>query len=259
MIPSLVNKINDSLQQLCEAYEELKSPIQYALFPGGKRLRPLILLSTLIDLGIDPALGLDVACSLELIHTYSLIHDDLPAMDNDDMRRGKPTVHIMHGEDMAILAGDALLTEAFGVIARSSLTPQVVVKLIALMSDCAGLHGMVRGQVLDLKHGTLNLEQIELIHRLKTTELFRASLLSAAIIADDEDPVWSDIANYFGSAFQIADDLEDLEKEEPTNIAFVVGVEASQQLLVERRNQCLALIEQKLGKKILYHLVESSL
>jgi geranylgeranyl diphosphate synthase type II len=93
------------LQQLCETYEELRNPIKYALVPGGKRLRPLILLSTLVDLGIDPAIGLDVACSLELIHSYSLIHDDLPAMDNDDMRRGKPTVHIMHGEDVAILAG----------------------------------------------------------------------------------------------------------------------------------------------------------
>ncbi|MDD4212083.1 MAG: polyprenyl synthetase family protein [Bacilli bacterium] len=252
------NDVNRRLQELIASSHELVAPITHALFPGGKRLRPFLLLCSLLDSGIDYHKGLDVACSLEMIHTYSLIHDDLPAMDNDDLRRGKPTVHIAFGEANAILAGDGLLTDAFHVLANAPLSDAIRVKLVALFATCAGTMGMIRGQVLDCKGGTFDQESIRLIHHLKTTQLFRCALLSAAIILNDEvDPIWDEIAYLFGSAFQIVDDLQDVQNEEETNIVRTIGLEATKQLLLETRQRCLQLIEKKLGKNKTYQLVET--
>ena len=257
MIEAIRADINQRLQQLIASSQELLAPMTHALFPGGKRLRPLIMLSSLVDLGVDYQLGLDAACSLEMIHTYSLIHDDLPAMDNDEMRRGKPTLHIAFGEANAILTGDALLTEAFGILSHCLLPAEQIVKLVALFAHSAGASGMVRGQVLDCQENSLDFPLIQLIHQLKTSQLFRCAFLSAAIIHDEVDPIWEEIALQFGSAFQITDDLQDLDTQEETNIVQVIGLERANRLLLETRHHCLQLIEKKLGKNLCYRLVES--
>lgn len=256
---TVLKQIDDRLTLIAKNTNNLEETIKYSLFSGGKRLRPLILLLTLHDLDYDYKKAIDVACSVELIHTYSLIHDDLPAMDNDELRRGKPTVHIAYGEANAILAGDALLTEAFFVLANSPLPDDIKVKLISLLAKSAGASGMVLGQVLDLAQQNINLSLINEIHRLKTGELFRFAFLAAAIIADNKGIFWDDLANNFSKAFQIADDIADMQKNEQTNIVQVVGYSKAQELLCIARMKCLAIIEEKIGKKELYKLVENSI
>src|SRR5690554_1030404 len=132
------------------ANDQLRTIINYALFPGGKRLRPLLLLCLLDDLNIDLSLGINQAAAIELIHNYSLIHDDLPAMDNDDYRRGRKTVHKMFGEANAILAGDALLTDAFLLFSTSDIEDSKKLEIIKLAANNSGSNGMVMGQVLDI-------------------------------------------------------------------------------------------------------------
>lgn len=248
--------IDNHLQEISSKYTEIKESIQYSLLGNGKRFRPLLVLLTLKDFGIDMKEGLDVACAIEMIHCYSLIHDDLPAMDNDEFRRGKPTNHIVYGENVAILAGDALLTEAFNVIASSALPSDKKIEIIKNVSMLAGANGMIRGQYLDLKSKDLKLEDIALIHDCKTKDLIEAALVSGAIIAGEDIETFRKIAFYLGRAFQIKDDLDDVKKNEPTSIVRVLGSEKTQSLLVEYRLKCLSLIEGILGRKDLYKLVE---
>jgi geranylgeranyl diphosphate synthase type II len=237
-------------------YQEIKDAMEYSLIPGGKRFRPLLVLLILKDLGFDMNLGLDTACAIEMIHTYSLIHDDLPAMDNDDLRRGQPTNHIAFGENIAILAGDALLTEAFFWLSQGVLSADKKIKIINVVSRLVGARGMIRGQYLDLKSEVNTFDQIDLIHTHKTVDLIESAITSATIIAGVEDEEWSQLANYLGKAFQIKDDLDDLAKEEPSTIVKAIGVENANNLFFQYRIKCLNLVEKKLGKKEFYKLVE---
>ncbi|EOT51380.1 MULTISPECIES: polyprenyl synthetase family protein [Enterococcus] len=196
--------------------ERLAESMHYSIAAGGKRIRPLLLLSTvLLFQETIPSAAVDTAAALEMIHTYSLIHDDLPAMDDDDLRRGKPTNHKVFGEDMAILAGDALLTLAFQVVAMADLDATSLVELIRLLAETAGPKGMVAGQVADMRAEKRQVDQIELqaIHERKTGELIRFALLAGGIIgkAPKEDYVALDrLARKIGLAFQIRDDVLDV-------------------------------------------------
>ena len=195
--------------------------MQYSLTAGGKRLRPVLCLAAADAVGGDRSLALPAACAIELIHTYSLIHDDLPAMDNDTMRRGRPTLHVVAGEGMAILAGDGLLTEAFLVLAREprSADPDVVarkLRTIAVVAAAAGPCGMVGGQAIDLASvsAPLGAEQLRTMHAKKTGALIRAAAVAGAIMGGGRDGQVAAIdaaAAEFGLAFQLVDDILDVE------------------------------------------------
>lgn len=195
----------------------LKDAMLYSLQAGGKRIRPLYTLAVLKELEIQNDDAIIVASTIEMIHTYSLIHDDLPAMDNDDLRRGKPTNHIVFGEALAILAGDALVTIAFGIIARlQNISPELKIGLIDKLSSSAGAEGMVGGQVLDMlgEGQSLTLKQLEEIHVNKTGALLSYSILAGAIIANAPEEIMSALEKYafhIGLAFQIQDDILDIE------------------------------------------------
>jgi len=205
--------------------EELCPPVifqavRYSLLAGGKRLRPILCLAAAEAVGGDSKTILPVACALEYIHTYSLIHDDLPAMDNDDYRRGRLTAHKVFGEDIAILAGDALLTEAFHLLTRKELMPGIppeyILTVTAEIAAAAGWFGMVGGQVLDVRSEgkKVDLETLQQIHRLKTGELIRVSLRSGAILSGASTEMTASLSDYgrqIGLAFQIADDILNVE------------------------------------------------
>lgn len=198
----------------------MKEAMLYSLQAGGKRIRPLLVLATLHAFEKDVEIGLPVACALEMLHTYSLIHDDLPSMDNDDLRRGKPTNHKVFGEAIAILAGDALLTHSFRVIAEPpSISDEVKVRLIAELAKAAGPEGMVAGQVADMQGEgkQLTLEELEYIHRNKTGKLLQYSVLAGAILANANEQQLKKLAEFalhLGLAFQIRDDILDIEGDE---------------------------------------------
>ncbi|OSP19661.1 geranyl transferase [Staphylococcus agnetis] len=195
----------------------LEESMRYSLEAGGKRIRPLLLLATLDMLSEEGyQKGMSSALALEMIHTYSLIHDDLPAMDNDDYRRGKPTNHKVYGEWMAILAGDALLTKAFELIAtQNDLKPNIQIQLIQSLAQASGHLGMVGGQTLDMQSESqqLTLSQIQTIHEHKTGALIHFAIVAAAIIAEAPPRITqllSDFAKQLGVIFQIKDDLLDV-------------------------------------------------
>ena len=181
---------------------------------GGKRLRPLLLLATVEALEGDVERALIPACALEMIHTYSLIHDDLPSMDNDDYRRGKLTLHKKYNEATAILTGDFLLTYAFEVLTKSpGLSPKQIVDLIQILSFRSGGEGMILGQLLDMEAQTITLEQLQLIHRKKTAELLTASLEMGGIIGEASPEIMAELRSLggeIGLAFQILDDVIDV-------------------------------------------------
>lgn len=190
----------------------LEAAMHYALSIKGKRLRPLLFLTLLDAWGHRSLDSIDIAVALEIIHTYSLIHDDLPSMDNDDLRRGLPTVHRKFGEAVALLAGDTLLTLAFEKIVGSPLPAEKKVKILSVISRSIGKDGMAGGQLLDLEFRG-NVGRIEEIHRLKTAELIKATMLSAAEIADLAEPdraILAEAGLSIGVGFQLADDLLDL-------------------------------------------------
>jgi geranylgeranyl diphosphate synthase, type II len=210
--------------------------MRYSLFAGGKRLRPMLALAAAEavaeQLGMPEAdadeLAMPVACALEMIHTYSLVHDDLPAMDNDTMRRGRPTAHVVFGEGMAILAGDALLTEAFALLSQAPSTRVSTdadelnrrkLQTIAIVADAAGAAGMVGGQAIDLEAAVAGAAQFDAralreMHMRKTGALIVASALAGAIMAGASEPLAEAIGRYgveVGLAFQIVDDILDVE------------------------------------------------
>ncbi|HJV31140.1 MAG TPA: farnesyl diphosphate synthase [Bacillales bacterium] len=200
----------------------IKEAMLYSLEAGGKRIRPLLLFATMAAFGIEPHKGLLAACAIEMIHTYSLIHDDLPSMDNDDLRRGKPTNHKVFGEAIAVLAGDALLTYSFEVVGKipnEYASPETKIKLIIEMAKAAGIEGMVGGQVADMigeeKH--LTLEELEYIHIHKTGKILEYCVIAGAILSGASDAELNDLrgfAHHLGLAFQIRDDILDLEGNE---------------------------------------------
>ncbi len=198
--------------------------MRYSIFAGGKRLRPFLVLQGAGICGMAEKKVIPTACALEYIHTYSLIHDDLPAMDNDDYRRGMLTSHKKFGEDVAILAGDALLTEAFGLIAANAVVKGIskenVLKVITLVSAQAGVQGMIGGQLVDTHQSSDTKETVEAkkqallyIHEHKTVALIKASLLSGAILAGASTRQLKALSRYaekIGLAFQIMDDVLDV-------------------------------------------------
>ena len=194
----------------------LLETIRYSLFAGGKRLRPALALGAAEIVSGDDTVALPAACAIEMIHTYSLMHDDLPAMDNDDLRRGKPTSHKVYGEAMAILAGDALATMAFDVLAQAGN-----LRVIQEIARAAGVGGMAGGQVLDLQSEgkEISLEQLRRLHACKTGALIRVSVRSGALLArasEEQLEALSKFGEHLGLAFQIADDILDVTGDEKT-------------------------------------------
>ncbi|MBQ7607007.1 MAG: polyprenyl synthetase family protein [Desulfovibrionaceae bacterium] len=194
---------------------KLAEAMQYSLLAGGKRLRPVLCLSSAALFGCDEETLVPFAAAIEMIHTYSLIHDDLPAMDNDDLRRGKPSNHKVFGEATALLAGDGLLTEAFVSMTRTGVEPQALCAAIAELARAAGALGMVGGQEVDLEltgRPSVSLDAVQAMHALKTGALLRASCTSGALLASAPKEAFEHIAAYgseLGIAFQIADDILD--------------------------------------------------
>jgi geranylgeranyl diphosphate synthase type II len=231
--------------------------MRYSLLAGGKRVRPVLCLAAFEACGGEKAAGaaLAVASSLELIHTYSLIHDDLPAMDNDDLRRGRPTNHKVFGEAMAILAGDSLLTEAFLMIARAprdGIDPAVLLEISGDVAEASGSRGMAGGQVLDLESEKkkISREELETVHRHKTGCLILVSVVSGAKLAGADARQLAAMRVYgesVGLAFQIADDILDVEggaeemgkatggdaKKEKSTYPSVLGLSESKRLAQE--------------------------
>lgn len=198
----------------------LHEAMRYSLFAGGKRIRPILALASYEACGGNPKDIVPYATALELIHTYSLIHDDLPSMDNDDLRRGKPTNHKVFGEAMAILAGDALLTEAFLMLSNnphsSSLKLSDLIKIIREVSLASGVHGMVGGQALDIFSESIEPDKdtLNFIHLHKTAALITASVRMGAILANIKEKKLKALTEYgtgIGLAFQIIDDILDIE------------------------------------------------
>lgn len=216
------DEINKCLQTILNPLFDgkVKEAAMYSLLAKGKRIRPIMMLTTLQSYGIDYKKYIDVACAIEMIHTYSLIHDDLPSMDNDDLRRGRLTCHKAFDEATAILAGDALLTEAFGVVCRNVfLTDNQKVQIVALLSQAAGQSGMIYGQQQDLafENKQATLEELKDIHTYKTGCLFQAPLVMAGIIARPTDlENLRKLGAMIGLLFQIQDDILDVIGDEAT-------------------------------------------
>lgn len=215
----------------------IKGAMRYSLLDGGKRLRPVLCLWTHYLLGgTHREACLDVACAIEALHTYSLIHDDLPCMDDDDMRRGKPSSHKKYGEAVAVLAGDALLTFCFEIVSclgeRWNVPPAVVVDITALIARTAGAAGLIRGQALDLlwENKTGNERLVQEIHTNKTAVLIAASMESGALLAGADRDTRAAVRNAglcAGRAFQIMDDVLDVEAED-ASLGKTAGKDAAQ-------------------------------
>jgi geranylgeranyl diphosphate synthase, type II len=200
--------------------EKLHESMRYSVFTGGKRLRPILCMVSLEALGRDPLPFMSVACALELVHTYSLIHDDLPAMDDDDLRRGKPTSHKVFGEAIAILAGDALLTLAFELIANmDTAAPPVRLEIVRRLAQRGGTGGLVGGQMFDLaaEGKEVSEEMLERIHAQKTAALIQAAVVCGGILGgatEDQMGAFSMYGHSMGMAFQITDDILDATGDE---------------------------------------------
>ena len=210
-------RIESVLEDKIKSFKDSKvrDAMEYSLMAGGKRIRPNLLYTLVKGYGLDETIADEFACALEMIHTYSLIHDDLPAMDNDDLRRGRPTCHKQFDEATAILAGDGLLTNAFSVASSSTLDSEKVVKCIQVLSEMAGSNGMILGQILDMnEEEQSNWEYVKEVHRYKTGCLLSAPLMIGAILADQPKKIieqWHSIGISLGLAFQIQDDILDVE------------------------------------------------
>lgn len=223
----LINKkqIVDSALESCFTgadglLSDLTESMRYSLLAGGKRLRPILCIAGAEAVGGNETDVLPVACALELIHTYSLMHDDLPVMDNDDLRRGIPTNHKVFGEAVALLAGDGLLTEAFNMmteaVSKSKASAQALLKVIGIIARAAGYQGMIGGQLVDIKSEGMHAEPslVEFIHAHKTGALIAASVTSGAILGGASPAQIKAITSYgekIGLTFQIADDILDIE------------------------------------------------
>lgn len=214
-ISIIENRLVQLLPRCANGQDEVVEAMRYSISNGGKRLRPVLCLEFAKACGADRYDALDFACAVEFVHTYSLIHDDLPCMDDDDMRRGKPSCHKQFGEAVALLAGDALLTQAFQIISGSSLDDSKIASACALLAQNSGVSGMVGGQVIDLKYEsqTPDMKQILAVHRLKTGALIAAACLLGCIAAGTDEKKIAAASAYaynLGVAFQIKDDILDV-------------------------------------------------
>ncbi len=238
----------------------IHTAMRYSVFAGGKRIRPILCLETARIFSQDVAPALHPACAIEFIHTYSLIHDDLPALDNDDLRRGKPTCHKKFGEAIAILAGDALLTLAFETISHTPVPPDRSVAIFGEVSSAAGtISGMVGGQVADIEAEGKPVDpaMLEYIHRSKTAALIRASITAGALCAGaslDDVARLRRFGETIGWAFQVTDDILDVEEssaalgktagkdiaQQKATYPAVYGLERSHQIAKDLANQAIA-------------------
>ena len=212
----VTSQLSELLQPRTPETESIYKAMRYSTLAGGKRFRPALVILTARMLGADDQAAMPAACAIEMVHTYSLIHDDLPAMDDDDLRRGRPTNHKVFGEAMAILAGDALLTEAFAVLTsgQGSLEPEQQLRLVRELATAAGAGGMASGQVADLdaEHNAESTVEVETIHRLKTSRMIEAAVAMGGIVGGASKAEQGKLRTYgrhVGLAFQIADDILD--------------------------------------------------
>ena len=250
----------------------LEEAMRYSLLAGGKRIRPVLCLATGRALGVDPAGLLPVACSLELIHTYSLIHDDLPAMDDDDLRRGRPTSHVAHGEDVAILAGDALFAEAIRLACEQPGEPERVLAAVREIAAATGVDGMVGGQYFDVTGGDEDPDALRLLHSLKTGRLIAASVGSALALAgrpDSADDPYRRFAAELGLLFQIVDDILDVtgsdaelgkpsgsdERHGKVTYVSLYGLERARELAVESHRDAVGALDAADGDTASLHQI----
>ncbi len=253
------NYLTQFLNSLETPAIEIKDAMSYMLLDGGKRLRPVLVYASGLLFNV-PIEKLNIpAVAIELIHTYSLIHDDLPAMDNDDYRRGKLSCHKKFSESTAVLTGDALLTLAFEILgdtSRNKLQPKQCLNMIQSLSRAAGYQGMIAGQMLDLDTNKKTEEQISHIQQLKTSELFCASLELGAYahenISTEELKLLKQFGNQFGLAFQIRDDVLDQQQtNENSSMLQVVSVEKANQLVNSLFIECKTMLA-PFGKNKIY-------
>jgi farnesyl diphosphate synthase len=215
-IDTFLKHFLDNQKSQSPTCSRLEDAIRYTLLAGGKRIRPLLVYATADSLNAEKDTVDYIAASIEMIHAYSLIHDDLPAMDNDELRRGKPTCHIQYDEATAILAGDALQAMAFDVLSQTPIKAHHVVKLLSILAGACGLHGMAGGQSLDLqaenKH--IDINQLQAIHSAKTGALLVACVNMVVCLSDQlnqqQIQAYGQFAEHFGIAFQIVDDILDV-------------------------------------------------
>lgn len=218
---NVINEINQRLENILSQYPDskVKEAMCYSLKAGGKRIRPLIVLQVIRAYGHDYRKYIDIACALEMIHTYSLIHDDLPGMDNDDLRRGKPTCHKQFGEATAILAGDGLLNEAVNIILQTDLNDSLKLSIVSCLYTSSGINGMILGQEYDIENEEkkLSKETLDKIHHYKTGKLLSCAFQMGALIASPNDlEILKQIGYKIGLAFQIQDDILDVTSDAKT-------------------------------------------
>lgn len=256
------NRINELLPEQDTPYNEVINAARYSLLLGGKRIRPLICIEFCKLCGGKIEDALDFAVALEMIHTYSLIHDDLPCMDDDDMRRGNPSCHKKFGEDIALLAGDTLLTKAFNVAANANVPPERVVKAVKCLSAHAGEHGMIGGQVMDLKFEKTkpNVDGLTDMYSRKTADLLKAAAELGCIAAGANENVIkkaSEFAYNLGLAFQVIDDILDCtadeavlgkpigsdQKNSKTTFVSLFGLERSREIAAELTGKALLCLD----------------
>ena len=248
------------------AQSDIYEAMSYSLMAGGKRLRPVIMLLTAEMCGGSEKEVLPFACALEMIHSYSLIHDDLPAMDNDDLRRGKPTNHIVYGEAMAILAGDALLNCAMETALSADVSAEVLIKALKVLFKSSGTEGMIGGQVIDIKNSELPEEGLRNLHLLKTGAIIRSAGVVGGIISGASEKEIEAIDGFcmnLGIAFQIQDDVLDVKGNEKdlgkpvgsdadnnkTTYVTLYGIEKSQEMVIEYTEMAKKSIQECFGEK----------
>lgn len=254
---TIINEINLKLEEILNNYKDgnVKEAMKYSVLAGGKRIRPLMMIQVLRSYKIDYHQYLDIACAIEMIHTYSLIHDDLPGMDNDDLRRGRKTCHKQFDEATAILAGDGLLNEAVNVVLNSSVSDQLKIKILKELYKSSGVNGMIYGQQQDLyfENRNANLADLQDIHHYKTGELISVSFVIGSLIASEKDiEVWRNIGFDLGLAFQIQDDVLDVVGDEEklgkpigsdqsnnkSTYVSLLGIEKSEEYIKELFEKC---------------------
>jgi len=259
------NRINHIF--LNKPQSDLLSAMKYSSISKGKKIRPLIIFISASSLGIAPRKMLDIAVAIELIHTYSLIHDDLPSMDDDDIRRQKPSCHKKFGEATAILAGDALLTFAFEIISENKVNFSYKIKcqMLNAIAKSIGFMGMAGGQDLDLKfqNNQISLDKLLEIQKLKTGKLFELCIELAIIASEKNDQNCQILREYiknFGLIFQIKDDIEDFnnnpENLSEMNIVKIIGIKKTQQKLIEFKNNASKIFKQNISRNLFIELLK---
>lgn len=250
----LIKEVNNSLGYYVKKYKEspdiLKEAIEYSIENSGKRFRPILCLLTAKSLGKDYRAVLPTACAIEFIHTYSLIHDDLPSIDNDDLRRGKPTCHKKFGEDVAILAGDALFAEAFNIIIKYQIADdRIKIKILEEIAGASGASGMAAGQIVDVYFTgkKISKKKLEYIHRNKTGKIITACVRCAAIlcgVSSDYLKKFTEYSENLGLAFQITDDILDVTSDNRINtFPNIWGISKSKEIARERIDKAIAIIK----------------